>query len=207
MKKKLLFACLGMLMVPAVWADQSLHFSQFGGGGGLVSDIVLTNPSPQNQVEGRVDFYASDGKPLFVSMAGANQNPVSGIDYRLEPLGTVTLRTLDEGELRQGSAVATSDGPLGGVIRFQIPGIGVTGVGVSHPASAFIIPARKVKNSINTGLAVHNPGDLELTLQLTLRNHQSQVLATDEQPIAVRGQVVGFIDSLFEQEIPAPTLR
>ena len=44
-----------------------------------------------------------------------------------------------------------SDGPIGGVLRFDVPGIGVAGVGVSSPVSDAIFPVRRREGGISPG--------------------------------------------------------
>ena len=51
----------------------------------------------------------------------------------MEPLGELTISTHGRGEVVSGSVKVVSDGPIGGVLRFGLPGIGVAGVGASKP--------------------------------------------------------------------------
>ena len=48
------------------------------------------------------------------------------------PLGELTISTHGRGELVSGSVKVVSEGPIGGVLRYALPGIGVTGVGASQ---------------------------------------------------------------------------
>ena len=50
-----------------------------------------------------------------------------------------------------GSVKVASDGPIGGVLRFGLPGIGVAGVGASQPVRDAIFPARRQAGGITTG--------------------------------------------------------
>ena len=52
----------------------------------------------------------------------------------MEPLGELTISTHGQGEVVSGSVKVVSNGPIGGVLRFDLPGIGVAGVGASHPS-------------------------------------------------------------------------
>ena len=49
----------------------------------------------------------------------------------MEPLGELTISTRGQGELVSGSVKVVSDGPLGGLVRYGVPNIGVAGVGAS----------------------------------------------------------------------------
>ncbi len=186
-------------------SSEQLYFAQFGGGGGLRSDLVLTNPSPHSRVSGRVEFFAEDGSPLEVKLESVAE-PISQVEYNIGPLGAVTLSALPDGELRAGAAVASADGSLSGVIRFQIPGIGVAGVGVSHPSTAFIMPARLVAGGISTGVAVHNATADPVDLSLNLRDGKGKLLASSEiEGFPGRGHLARYVGQLFpEAELPVP---
>ena len=49
----------------------------------------------------------------------------------MEPLGELTVSTHGRGELVSGSVAVAAKGPIGGVLRFDLPDIGVAGVGAS----------------------------------------------------------------------------
>ena len=55
------------------------------------------------------------------------------IQTEMEPLGELTISTHGRGELVSGSVKVVSEGPIGGVLRYALPGIGVTGVGPANP--------------------------------------------------------------------------
>ena len=55
------------------------------------------------------------------------------IQSEMEPLGELTISTHGRGELVSGSVRVVSDGPIGGVLRFDLPGIGVAGVEPANP--------------------------------------------------------------------------
>ena len=50
----------------------------------------------------------------------------------IEPQGKLTISTHGRGDLVTGSVTVVSGGPIGGVLRFDLPGIGVAR-GVSGP--------------------------------------------------------------------------
>ena len=50
------------------------------------------------------------------------------------PLQEVPISTHGEGELVAGSVTVDSNGSIGGVLRFDLPGVGVAAVGASEPA-------------------------------------------------------------------------
>ena len=55
------------------------------------------------------------------------------IQTEMEPLGELTISTHGRGELVSGSVKVVSEGPIGGVLRYALSGIGVTGVGPANP--------------------------------------------------------------------------
>jgi hypothetical protein len=91
---------------------------------------------------------------------------------------------------------------LGGGIRFQIPGIGIAGVGASQPMSSFITPVRRQRGGINTGVAIQNAESQTVTLELTLRNSQGEEVpggvATIED-FPGMGHLAQYIHELFPE--------
>ena len=121
-------------------ASSTLHFAQFGAGG-LSSDVVVTNPSIDSTVKLEVHFFDADGELLDPSDILADGS--DDTTFTLAPMGSVTFSSRSAGSLAQGSAIVTSTEPLSGVIRFDIPGTGVAGVGSSEPAFEVILPVLK----------------------------------------------------------------
>ena len=77
----------------------------------------------------------------------------------MEPLGELTISTHGRGELVSGSVRVVSDGPIGGFLRFDLPGIGVAGVGASSSVRDALFPARRQAGGIRTAAALHNLGE------------------------------------------------
>ena len=116
----------------------------------------------------------------------------------LRPLGERTLTTTGEGELKVGSVRVVSDGPIGGVLRFDHPDLGVAGVGASQPLTAAVFPARRQADGINTGVAIRNleTETLTVTCKLTRNGHERA-----ETPIKLEAnaQTARFIDEMFKE--------
>jgi hypothetical protein len=172
-----------------------LFFAQFGNGPGLVSDIVLTNPSAANSISGRVDFLDDNGLPFLAGIVGIGET--SSVDFSVFPLGSATISTDGQGAITVvGSAVISSEGTLGGVIRFNISGVGIAGVGASQPLSGFVVPVRREAGGINTGIAIHNTEVTAVTLDLTLRDLQGLPVSGGTATIAdlpANGHLAQFI--------------
>ena len=89
----------------------------------------------------------------------------------LPSLGEVTISTNGMVDLMTGSVKAVTEGldsPIGGVLRFDIPGVGVAGVGASQAVRDAIIPVRRQMGGIDTGAALRNLSESELTLTCRL---------------------------------------
>jgi hypothetical protein len=178
-----------------------LQFPQFGNGGttGFHSDVVLTNPSASAVTTGRVSFTDDNGLPMAVGIVGQG-TPKSQVEVEVEPLAALTVSTDGQGEQKVGSAIVESTGDLGGVVRFDIPGIGVTGVGASAVSSGLIIPVRRVEGGINTGVAFINVGEEPISIAFTLRNEAgAEVASTTIENLPGRGHAAKFIDELFQE--------
>ena len=80
------------------------------------------------------------------------------VQTEMEPLGALTISTHGRGELVTGSARVVSEGPIGGMLRFEHPDFGVAGVGASQPVSDALFPVRRQEGGINTGVALPQPG-------------------------------------------------
>ena len=89
-----------------------------------------------------------------------------------------------------------SDGAIGGVLRFDLPGIGVAGVGASQPLKDVIFPVRRQEGGIDTGMAVRNLDESELSLTCRLMK-EGTVLEEEEISLAAYGQQVRFIGEVF----------
>ena len=97
-----------------------------------------------------------------------------------------------------GSVRVVSDGPIGGVVRFDIPGIGVAGVGASEPTGDALFPARRQAGGIRTAAAIHNLGPEAVKVQCrSLKN--GRVLEEGEIPLSANGQDAQFIEELFTE--------
>ena len=114
----------------------------------------------------------------------------------MEPLGVLTISTHGRGELVSGSARVVSEGPIGGMLRFDHPDLGVAGVGASPPVSDALFPVRRQEGGINTGVALHNlessPGLLHCDLM-----RDGVLLDGASIPLEANGQTSWLIDQAF----------
>ena len=193
-----------------------LDFAHFANGEGLTSDLVFVNvetqpsgpaPTPFHSaippIRPALYFYDKEGNPIaaesVVDLTGDLEVTGDGgltVQTEMEPLGELTISTHGQGELVSGSVKVLSDGPIGGVLRFDLPYIGVAGVGASSPVSDAIFPVRRREGGINTGVAIHN---LESSPGLVRCELMREGVLRDAVPIplAANGQVSWFIDEMF----------
>ena len=199
--------------IARVSEGNKLYFTQFGNGIldeiTLRSDIVLPNPSATETASGTVMFSQTDGSAFTTEVEGLGST--SSVAFDVSPLDSTTISTTGQGEFGTGTAVVSSDRPLGGVIRFDISapagvGSGIAGVPASQILSGFVTPVRRLVNGINTGLAIRNVGSGEVTLDLSLRFEDGDPVpdGSTTRTIVGEGQLVDFINGLFPAVFPNP---
>ena len=113
----------------------------------------------------------------------------------MEPLGELTISTHGQGEVVSGSVRVVSDGPIGGVLRFDLPGIGVAGVGASQPVRDALFPARR-EGDLSTAAAIRNLGEEAMEVSCQLMSG-GIVLEEAEIPLEANGQEARYIEELF----------
>ena len=193
-----------------------LTFAHFANGDGIISDLVFVNlstegarpaPTPYHQdilpLRPTIYFYDTEGQPMaaesVVDITGDLEVMEDGgltVLTEMEPLGVLTISTHGQGPLVSGSVRVAADEPIGGVLRFDLPGIGVAGVGASQPVRDVLFPVRRQEGGINTGVAVHNLGEeaMEVTCELM---QGGTVLDDVSIPLAANGQSSWFINEVF----------
>ena len=121
------------------------------------------------------------------------------VQTEVASLGELTISTHGRGEVVSGSVTVISDGPIGGVLRFDLPGIGVAGVGASPPVRDALFPARRQAGGIRTAAALRNLSESELRLTCRLMKDGEEL---EDQPVTLpaNGQDAMFIDEMFEYD-------
>ena len=179
-----------------------LDFTHFANGGKIVSSLVLVNAGA-NPVRPAIYFHDQDGGAIAAeAMLDVPADMEIGDDGALRPgtamnpLGELTISTHGRGVLKVGSVAVVAEGPIGGVLRFDIPALGVAGVGDSPPVRDALVPVRRQTDGINTGVAVHNRGEATLLVRCRLMR-DGAVLEETIIPLAANGQDSRFIDQVF----------
>ena len=179
----------------------ALDFAHFANGAGIISDLVFVNVAT-HPIRPVLYFYDQEGQPIdpesVVDLTGdleVTEDGALSIQMEMEPLGELTISTHGQGEVVSGSVQVVSDGPIGGVLRFDLPGIGVAGVGASQPVRDVIFPARR-RGGLSTAVAIRNLGEEDLGVSCRLMSG-GIVLEEAEIPLEANGQEARYIEELF----------
>ena len=159
------------------------------------TDILPSRPA--------IYFYDTEGNPIaaasVVDITGDLEITEDGaltVRTEMEPLGVLTISTHGRGALVSGSVRVVSEGPIGGMLRFEHPDLGVAGVGASPPVSDVLFPVRRQEGGITTGVALHN---LESSAGLVHCDLMREGVLLDGAsiPLEANGQTAWLIDQAF----------
>ena len=192
-----------------------LDFAHFANGT-WITDLVFLNlsiqpsrpaPTPFHTAilpsRPAIYFYDTEGNPIaaasVVDITGDLEITEDGaltVRTEMEPLGVLTISTHGRGALVSGSVRVVSEGPIGGMLRFDHPDLGVAGVGASPPVSDALFPVRRQEGGINTGVALHN---LESSAGLVHCDLMREGVLLDGAsiPLEANGQTAWLIDQAF----------
>ena len=179
-----------------------LDFAHFANGADIISDLVLMNVAPHIPVRPVLYFYDQEGHPIapesmvdLTEDLEVTEDGALTVQTEMEPLGELTISTHGQGVVVSGSVQVVSDGPIGGVLRFDLPGIGVAGVGASQPVRDALFPARR-RGGLSTAAAIRNLGEEALVMSCRLMSG-GIVLEEVEIYLEANGQDARFIEELF----------
>ena len=182
----------------------TLDFAHFANGDGITSDLVFVNVGI-HPIRPALYFYDKEGHLIAAESVvdltddlEIQEDGSLSIQTEMEPLGELTISTHGQGELVSGSARVVAFGAIGGVLRFDLPEIGVAGVGVSLPVRDAVFPVRRRAGGINTGVAVHNLGTSAELVRCELMSGGT-VLEAESIPLEANGQSSWFIDEVFHR--------
>ena len=184
--------------------EGTLVFAHFGNGSSIRSELVLVNLG-SDPIRPAVYFYDQQGVPIaaesVVEVMGdleVREDGALSVGTEMVALSELTISTHGQGEPVIGSVRVVSDGPLGGVLRFDVPSVGVAGIGASPTVAAAMFPVRRQENGINTGAAIRNLEAEGITLACALMQ-DGRMLTETEIELDAGGQVARFVDELFEE--------
>ena len=180
----------------------TLDFAHFANGNGTTSDLVFVNVGSV-PVRPALYFYDTGGNPIaaesVIDITGDLEVTEDGaltVQTDMEPLGELAISTHGRGDLVSGSVKVLSYGPIGGLLRFDLPGIGETVVGASPPVSHALFAVRRQEGGITTGVAIHNLGEEAIGVSCRLMSG-GVVLEEVEIPLEANGQTAWLIDAAF----------
>ena len=180
----------------------TLDFAHFANGGGITSDVVLLNAG-DTLVHPAVYFFDTQGAPIdaesVVEVTDELEVTEDGglmVATAIEPLGERTISTHGRGELVSGSVQVVAEGAIGGVLRYSVPGVGVTGVGAGTPLRDALFPARRQQGGTRTAAAMRNLGEEAIEVMCRLMSGGA-VLEEAMIPLEANGQMSWFIEEAF----------
>ena len=180
----------------------TLGFAHFADGADIISDLVFVNVAT-HPIRLGLDFYDKEGNPIAAETVvdvtedlEITEDGSLSVRTAMEPLGELTISTHGQGEVVSGSVRVFSNGPIGGVLRFDLPGIGVAGVGASPPVRDALFPARRQAGGIRTAAALHNLGEEAITVSCRLMSG-GLVLEAVEIDLEANGQEARYIEEVF----------
>ncbi|MCY3777679.1 MAG: fibronectin type III domain-containing protein [Candidatus Aminicenantes bacterium] len=200
----------------ATTEEKALNFAHFVNGESIISELVFVNletwPSgppispfhpavpPTRPV---IYFHDPEGNPVtpetVVDITGDLEVTEDGgvtVRTEMEPLGKLTVSTHGRGPLVTGSVKVISEGPIGGMLRFDLPHVGQAVVGSSAATSDVIFPAQRHHGGINTAVAIHNLESREAQVDCELLR-EGVPLDAASFTLAANGQTSWSIDQAF----------
>ena len=196
--------------------EAALDFAHFANGDGTTSDLVFVNmetkpsgpaPTPFHvaipPIRPVLYFYDREGNPIaaesLVDVTGDLEITEDGgltVQTQMEPLGVLTISTHGQGPLVSGSVRVVSEGPIGGMLRYDLPAIGEAVVGASPPLGDALFPVRRQEEGVTTGVALHN---LESSPALVRCDLLREGVLRDSAsiPLEANGQTSWLIDQAF----------
>ena len=196
--------------------EAALDFAHFANGDGTTSDLVFVNmktqpsgpaPTPFHTaippIRPAIYFYDTEGNPIaaesVVDVTGDLVIQEDGgltVLTEMEPLGELTVSTHGQGALVSGSVRVLSNGPIGGMLRYDLPHIGEAVVGASQPVSDAIFAVRRREEGITTGVALHNLESSPALVHCDLLR-EGVLRDTASFPLEANGQTSWLIDQAF----------
>ena len=179
-----------------------LEFAHFANGASITSDLVLVNVA-HHPIRPSLYFYDREGERIAVESVvelteelEVTEDGSLTVQTEMQPLQALTISTHGQGEVVAGSVTVLSNGPIGGVLRFDLPGVGVAGVGAGQPLRDALFPARRQAGAISTAAAIRNLQEEELVVTCQLMQ-EGAVLEEVDIELQANGQDGRFIEEVF----------
>jgi len=176
-----------------------ISFPQLADGGGIRSELLLANSGPESST-GILYILGSGGEPSIWSVGGVWHEAV---EYDLPPGGVLRLMTDGLGGIKVGHALLCPDNAypsISGTIVYLI-GTHEVSVAPTVAGSRFQVFVQRGQ-SVDSGMAVSNPGARGLVVDVTLLDRAGKTLDVSEILLPRRGQQAKFLSELFDS-VPA----
>ena len=160
----------------------------------LSSELFLLNPDKTMEAGATILLKGDDGIPMSNIDLNGVTLPQGELDVTVPACGMRILRTDGQGPLQAGSATVTSDKELSGVVVFS-SNVGAAGVGASEVLPTFVAPMFK-NAEITTGIALQNPVNSQVVVDLELRDADGDLLATASITLPGMGHRALFVDEI-----------
>jgi len=183
--------------------SDEIYFPHLADGMGQSTLISLVNPNP-TAVQGQIQFFSSGGEPMVLSVDGS---PTSAVPFVIPAGGAVEIETEGGEVLQSGWARVLPDKPIRGASIFRVSGPRGTslfeaGVGDARATSRASVAVRH-EGGLETGIAVANPNDQAVEVNLTLLDSDGAAVAEETVEIPAGGQLARFLGELFSDDLQA----
>lgn len=158
---------------------------QVADGGGWATTIVLSNRTASAQTVTLRFYRAVDDNGATAEWAPAFVESVTLPELTLAAGSSLFLHTRGEGELSQGWGELTAPSGVTGYAIFSSQGQDATAPATS-PASRFLLPFDNTSDLV-TAVAVANPNEGAVTVQVRVRNADGAVTSTQLPQIPSKG--------------------
>ena len=172
-------------------------------GASITSELVLLNLAP-HPVRPEIHFSDPAGDriaPATVVDATRDLRITDDgsltVSTPMEPLAMLTVSTHGRGPLVSGSVTVRSAGPIGAILRYRVPELGVAAMAGGEPVRDALLPARSRAGGMRTAVALHNPGAEAITVGCKLIGGGGITLAEREISLPANGQTSWFIEDGF----------
>jgi hypothetical protein len=167
-------------------------------GGNFQATMLFMNQSDA-PADVRLRFAASGNQPFSISFTDGTMS--SAIDFSIPPRGSKLFRSDGKGNLGVGYARLDSTTPLAGTLLFQINQGGSplteVGIGNSGPVRNFEIPVLYKANAFDTGIALLNINSETVTVVLTAKEEDGDVLAVQTLDMTPHQHLAQFSTQFF----------
>jgi hypothetical protein len=167
-------------------------------GGWRTTFILASQASTSSPAPATVSFYDDAGAPMMVSIGGQQQTQFT---ITVPALGVAQFQTDGVSPLQTGWARVQSDQTLSGIALFGFSD--TSGNFLSEVGDSSAVPLRSMSlfaqsgSITSTGIALANPNTSEASVTLTLRDSNSNQIATSSFTVPPLGHLAKYTGEIF----------